>query len=96
MDVTDVTSNAVTVDGGDGDDFPSQDSAIDLAIQTDMLAAFDGDDLEAIAATANRDATIVFYDSGDAVLLKVDLFAGSAWYWMNDTGTTTPITGNAE
>jgi len=95
MTVTDVTGDAVTIDLGDGDDLPAQDSAIDLAVQIDMAAAFDGDDLVAIAATSTRDAAIAFYDSGDVLLLKCELYAGSAWFWQADSSTAVPITGNA-
>jgi len=94
MDAT-VSGDNVTIDGGDGDDLPAEDSTVNVAVQTDMAASFDGDDLVAIGATASRDTTLVFYDSGDAVLLKTELYAGSAWIWQSGAGTSTPITGNA-
>jgi len=94
MEVTNVSDNAVTIDGGDGDDLPTQDDAIDLAIQTDLRMAFDGDDLVAIAAIATRAATIAFY-SGVTRLTVVDIYAGSAWLWQSGQGSTTPITGAA-
>lgn len=94
MDAT-VDGTAVTIDGGDGDNLPDQDSTVLVSVQTDLAAAFDGDNMEAIAATCSRDATVVFYDSGDAVLLKQELYAGNAWVWQDGQGTTTPITGNA-
>ena len=90
-----VATNAATVDGGDGDNLPTQDDDVVVAVQTDLGGAFDGDDLLAIVATSARDATLVFYDSGDVVLVKVEIYAGSAWIWQSSQGTTTPITGNA-
>lgn len=94
MDAT-VVDNAVTIDGGDGDDLPAQGEDVEVAMQTDLAAAFDGDDLLAIAANSSRDATAKLYDSGGAVLATVEMFAGSAWYWMSGMGTSSPITGNA-
>ncbi len=94
MAVTDVTVNDVTINGGDGDDLPIATTIVSLAIQTDMAASFDGDNLVAIAATATRDATLVFYDAAGTVLLKVELYAGSAWFWQADSNSACPITGN--
>ena len=90
-----VSEDEMAISGGDGDDLPTQDDPITVAIQSDLGGMFDGDDLVAIAATASRDATVVFYDDADAVLLKQELYAGNAWSWQSGQGTTTPITGNA-
>ncbi len=90
-----VTANDVAIDAGDGDNLPAEDSTVSVAVQEDLAAAFDGDDLAAIVAKSTKDATLVFYDSGGAVLDEVQLYAGGAFVWQTGMGTTTPITGNA-
>jgi len=47
MDAT-VATNAVTVDGGAGDDLPDQDDAVTVVVQTAVEVNFDGDDAQII------------------------------------------------
>lgn len=94
MDAT-VAVNAVTVDGGAGDNLPAQDTAVVLCVETEVNAAFDPDDLEFLSATGTRRCSIVFVDSTDAVLFAVDLDAAELCAWWSGSGITRPMTGNA-
>ena len=68
-----VATNAVTVDGGSGDNLPAQDTVLVVTKPASFDATFDGDNLVLIGAGASQDTRLSFLDSG----------------------TATPITGNA-
>jgi hypothetical protein len=90
-----VTGDTMAIDGGAGDSLPADDTAVVVQAPTTYDQTFDGDNLVLIGAGSTRQSQIVFWDSDDAVLLAVFLSAGNAWGWAKNTGTTTPITGNA-
>jgi len=94
MDVSDVTDDAITVDGGAGDDLPTQDTAVFIAAQVSIGIGFDGDNLSVIDVMADARAHVDFQDSGSSSLKAVELSANNSWRWVTGTGTT-PITGNA-
>ena len=90
-----VATNAVTIDGGAGDNLPAQATAVVLCKRVEVNAAFDPDDMLALLVTANKRASVVFVDSVDAVLFALDLAAGECCLWWSDSGITRPFTGNA-
>lgn len=80
MDVTDVTDNAITVDGGAGDNLPDQDSTITAIVeQIDWEMDWDGDDAQIVGVFyRNPDDTgakahVDFQDSGPASINELDL-----------------------
>lgn len=99
--VTSTTITFGTAGAGAGDNLPAQDTAIVVAVQVTIDEAFDGDDLEMIAAgatlvaggSAGR-AHLTFLDAGGATLHAVELAGGEAWSWAAGTGAANPLTGN--
>lgn len=90
-----VTGDALTLDGGAGDDFPASASTdvVVCTVQT-FDFDFDGDNLVDLGINSDRRAHVAFLDSGDAVLAAFEIIAGSIVQWIANQGTTTPITGN--
>lgn len=89
-----VSVNSVPFTGAAGTALPVQTTAIVACVVTEINADFDGDDVEAIIASANRNGHVKFIDSGAAVLKAQLLKAGEPWYWVNGQGIARPITGN--
>ena len=89
-----VATNAVTVDGGGGDNLPVQGTAVVLCVHTVVNAAFDPDDLTALLITASKRASVVLVDAGDNILFAVDLAAGECSLWWSNSGITCPMSGN--
>lgn len=91
-----VNVNAVPITAsGSGDNLPSQSSAISVAPTTVSTIDFDAEDLDMIVALNTGSGQLVFRDSLDAELLKVDLTANTAWLWTLDSGFTNPLANDS-
>jgi len=101
-----VAVNAVTVDGGDGDNLPIQDTAVTVVVQTDWEMDFDGDDVQIIGvfyrnpSDTGAKAHVDFQDSEDAQVNEVDLVHETANGGCDQiinisAGDTNDYTGNA-
>lgn len=87
-----VSGNAVTVDGGAGDNLPAAQTALTVAKQVAAEFYFAGDDVQAaIVATDYRAGASFIDESGNVQAL--DLAAGKAWLWADSLGTTNPFAG---
>lgn len=104
MDAT-VATNAVTVDGGAGDNLPDQDTACTVVIPTAVEVNFDGDTLEIIgifyrnASDTGAKAHISLTDAGTAIIKEQDLVhetanGGLDAIWNIEAGDTNVFTGN--
>lgn len=104
MDAT-VSGNAVTVDGGAGDNLPVQDTAVTVVVQTAIEVNFDGDDAQIIGifyrnpSDTGAKAHLDLQDSGDATIEEVDLAhetanGGCNNQWNIAAGDTNVFTGN--
>lgn len=101
-----VSVNAVTVDGGAGDDLPSQDTACTVVEQTSITVLnLDGDNAKMIgvfyrnASDTGAKAHINFQDSGAATIREVDLVHETANGGLDEIlnisgGDTNTYTGN--
>lgn len=94
MDVTATTGTTISIDSGDGDDLPAQDTVIVVTKRVEIAAAFDGDDLKLIGAAANKRAHIEFTTSGDVSIKAVELPVNEGWGWVCDQGITNPLAGS--
>lgn len=90
-----IVTNALTLDGGAGDDFPANGTTVVVCKQTEHALTFDGDNLVVLGIAATKRSIVIFKDSGPAVLAAVEIAAGEAWSWLADTGAANPLTGNA-
>lgn len=93
MDAT-VDGNAVTIDGGGGDDLPDEDTALVVTKRAPIDVYFVGNTLKLlIACCKQRRVRLTFEDSGGAALFSRDLPAGEPFYWASDQGVTNPLAG---
>lgn len=86
-----VDVNAVTVDGGAGDNLPA--GATDLVVCKQTVIDYpdvDGDNIIIIAAQCERRAHLDIR-SESATVAAVDLAAGESWAWASDTGMDNPL-----
>lgn len=95
MSVSSVSVNGVTIDGGSGDDLPSQDTVVTLIEPTEVDAVVLGTNVNGIVLYTSQIGQFVFADSGDSEHLAVELTAGKAYSWTEGNGTTNPITGDS-
>jgi hypothetical protein len=91
-----IATNAFSLEGGAGDDFPaSADETVVICPQTSLDVSFDGDNLVLIGAIATRAGLLLFRDSGGALIGNpVDLLANVPWGWGTGRGAN-PLSGNA-
>jgi len=91
MSVTNVATDDVTVDLGDGDVLPDQDTAVIITPRVEVDIDFTGDNVEMFAALCDKRAYIEFTTEGDANITESELLAGEAWSWHNNSGVTNPF-----
>jgi hypothetical protein len=97
-----VTSDALALDGGTGDDFPASATVgVVVCRQVQVNVAIDGDALALLgikAHYADRNATtpagITFKDAGDADIAHLDLQANRPVVIDVEGGDDNPFTGN--
>ncbi len=98
-----VATNAVTIDGGSGDNLPtnSPPTAVVVVKRVRVNVAIDGDELSLLAvqlsiAAPNSTAKgqIAFYDDGDALIAHLDLTANVAIPYDIEGGISNDFTGN--
>lgn len=96
-----VSTTAVPITGGSGDNLPAADTALTLVPQFDFNVAIDGDNCKMLILqlesniTSDRDAAHVqFLDSGSAEIAEIDLIANVAKIYDIAGGDTNPFTGN--
>ena len=97
-----VTSDALALDGGTGDDFPaSATTGVVCCRQVQVNIAIDGDNTGFLAIameTTDNGSTdrahITFKDSGSAAIANIDLAANVPQVWDIEGGSANPFTGN--
>ncbi len=94
VDVT-VTTNALALDGGVGDDFPeSAETTVVVCTPQQINTAIDGDALKLLVITATVKASVYFEDVGDASIMHRDLVANEPYTWHDTSEDANPMTGN--
>lgn len=96
-----VATNDVTVDGGAGDAFPVEDTAVVLCKQTQINLTIDGDNCEFLVVEASATdsaspakASVDFQDASSASIEALHLTANVPRIWDLDAGDTNAFTGN--
>lgn len=90
-----VATNAVTVDGGAGDNLPDALTAVVVCKQVVIDTDFAGDDIDLIVAGADRRCHLHFQQNDGTTLLAVKVEAGEFWEWHSDGNFTNPLAGAA-
>jgi len=84
-----VDVNAVTIDGGAGDDLPDKDTALVVSKQVVISTTFDGDLALALIAHSTKRTLVEFLDAGGVVIYR-EVAAGGAWIWIWESGDGFP------
>ena len=104
MDAT-VATNAISIDGGAGDNLPAESTAVTVVIPTAVEVNFDGDTVEIIGifyrnpSDTGAKAHLTLTDSGPATIKELDLVhetanGGCDNVWNIEAGDTNVFTGN--
>lgn len=92
-----VATNAVTVDGGSGDDLPANLTAITAMKPTDVPMVIDGDELLFLGINCPRAGYAVFLDDAgspaEIAAATFTLAANDGYVWGNGNGVTNPLAG---
>lgn len=97
-----IATNALTIDGGSGDDFPATaTSGIVMTTRVSINVLIDGDELELLAIVAEStdlastaDAHILFEDAAGDDITELDLAANEPRVYDVAGGATNPFTGD--
>ena len=103
--VATVSGNAVSLEGGAGDNLPAQDTACTVVKETAIEVNFDGDTLEIIGifyrntSDTGAKAHLDLQDAGDASIEEVDIVhekanGGLNRIWDIENGDTNVFSGN--
>jgi len=93
MTVTVVVADDVTLDAGVGTVLPATTTPMIVSPRLEVDEDFDGDILEAIAATSDKRGHILFATAAEATIVEVELTANEMWRWVNGQGITNPFAG---
>jgi hypothetical protein len=92
MTVGTVDVNVVPLDGGAGDNLPTQSTALVVCKQSTVDIDVDGDLLSLILCASNRRAHFDFQEAAGTSIKALALAAGGVWFW-NSGDTTNPFAG---
>ena len=91
-----VSTNALALDGGAGDNFPaSETTGVIVCTVQQINTAIDGDEMAMIAINATQRAHLYFEDAaGDAIGAVEIATANEPYFWHDSNGATNPLTGD--
>ncbi len=91
-----IVGNAVTLEGGAGDDFPDTGSTVLLCQETEVAYSLDGDRMLVLIAHPLDARTLVDYQGSDGSHhLTLDLAAKEGFLWAKNMGLDNPIAGDS-
>lgn len=89
-----VATDAVTIDGGAGDDLPVVTTAMTIKEPQSEEHAFDGDDCVGFGVVSpDYSATVVFRQADGTEIFAVELDAGESYVWSSLSAVTNPLAG---
>lgn len=88
-----VSVNAVTIDGGSGDNLPVLSTAVQLVIPQQENFALVGDDMQGLVLYSPVRGCITLLDGSGGVLYSVELDANETIPWITGDGTN-PVAGD--
>lgn len=94
VDMT-VSDNALTLDGGVGDDFPESASTDVIVCKVQQInTAIDGDSAKLFVINSTQRGSVYFEDAVGDSILQIDLVADNPYIWNSTSGQTNPLTGD--
>jgi hypothetical protein len=94
-----VASLSVPIDGGAGDNLPTNLVAVTAQVPTEEAFLVTGNNVQYIFAKSTRRACIVFADSSNVELAaiegEIDGLTGGGYQWFTGNGVTNPLAGDA-
>lgn len=92
MDAT-VSGNAVTLDGGSGDNLPALNTAVTAMVPVSVDFTVEGDDVVGLAAFCPARGWIAIIDdeAAEAKVFEFESFSGQSW--ISGSGITNPLAG---
>jgi hypothetical protein len=95
LDVTAQDATTISIDIGEGDNLPTETSAIVITKRVEIDEQFDGDVLNMLAVNCNQRGHVEFEESGGTTVKAQELKANEPWTWVTNQSFTNPLTGNA-
>ncbi len=95
MAVTNVSGADVSIDGGAGDNLPTQSTEVTLIEPTLLDIVFSGTNCKAILLHTTKLGQFVFVSSGPTEQYQVELAANKSREWEDANGVDNPITGDS-
>lgn len=88
-----VSGDEVTLDGGDGDDLPANETAVIVSRVVAIPEDWEGTDLVLLIAEMNQPGTLVFMGTDGALPWVHDLAAHEPFLWFRGCGPENPLEG---
>lgn len=90
-----IVTNALSLDGGTGTDFPASASADVVVCKHQQInTAIDGDAIKLWCVNSTKRAHVHFEDTGGATINDHELLADQPWTHAASSGAASPLTGN--
>lgn len=99
MTVTNVATNLVSIDGGNGDNLPAQSTAITAIAVRTIDVDFNANLISIIQAQlihsgSDKRGTLVFFDGSNSELLAINLANDAVWGWSDKDAGANPLAGH--
>jgi hypothetical protein len=93
-----VATNSVPIDGGAGDNLPTNLTAVTACVPSEEEFLVTGNNAQFIAAKSSRRGIIVFADVSDVekhyVATELEASTGGGYQWFTGNGVTNPLSGD--
>lgn len=91
-----VTTNALALDGGAGDDFPVSGTTGVIVCKVQQInTAIDGDEMAMLMINSTQRSHLYFEDAAGDSIGHIEIAVGDEPYFWHDTdGSTNPLTGD--
>lgn len=92
-----IATNALTLDGGAGDNLPAQDTAVVIDKQEELDLDMTASTILMAVVSASRRGSVQFQEEDATVITSLDLCydnTNEAWKWVSNVDGTTPFAEN--